>query len=107
MLCNSAENPGRAEGDDQASRDEIYALGIADLDALATHLGICPFAVADQPTSIDACVYSFLANVIRPPIEMPLKSHAPTRQALCVYVERMEAALAMPMQHRPEPRRAE
>jgi glutathione S-transferase len=94
----------RRQGYGRHSRDEIYALGIADLDALATHLGGRPFAVADRPTSVDASVYSFLVSVIWPPIEMPLKRHALTRQALCAYLERMEPILAGSVPHRPEPR---
>jgi glutathione S-transferase len=99
------------QGYGRHSRDEIYALGITDLDALAIHLAARPFAVAERPTSFDACIYAFLVSLMRPPIELPLKSHALAKPALCQYVERMEAVLAeaaaqqqpAPVQYRAEP----
>src|SRR5262249_31725334 len=93
----------QGQGYGRHSRDEVYVLGGADLEALAIHLDGRAFAVADHPTSFDASLYSFLASVMRPPIEMPLKARALAERALCAYVERMETALAKAAQQPPEP----
>lgn len=87
------------QGCGRHSREEIYALGIADLDAIAVQLEARSFAVADHPTSFDACLYAFLLSLTRPPIDMPLKDHAVARPAFGAYAERMEGALATPQQY--------
>ncbi|MEI6558673.1 MAG: glutathione S-transferase family protein [Rhodospirillaceae bacterium] len=75
-------------------RDEIYALGCADLDALAAILGDRPFFLTDRPTSVDAGVHAFMASIVKPPIETPLKAHAAGHGALGAFVARMDARLA-------------
>ena len=76
------------------SRDEIYALGCADLDALAGILGDQAFFLTDRPTSADSCAHAFLANILKPPIDNPLKAHCQTLAPLVGFVERMDARLA-------------
>jgi glutathione S-transferase len=58
------------------SIEEIQAIGRADLTALADFLGDKPYFMGAQPTSLDASAYSFLANLLWVPLEMPLKAHA-------------------------------
>ncbi len=83
-----------AQGYGRHTRDEIYALGAADLTAIATLIAGREFAVADRPTSFDAVLYAFLASILRPPIETPLKQAALRRPALAEYVTRVERVLA-------------
>jgi glutathione S-transferase len=71
--------------------DEIYALGDADVEALAATIRPNGFAVADHPTSYDASLYGVLANIIAAPIETPLAERARRHQALVDYVERVRA----------------
>lgn len=82
-----------AQGYGRHSPDDIYALGMADLDALATRLASRPFAVADRPTSFDATLFAFLLSVTRPPIDTPLKSQALADRTLLAYAARMESTL--------------
>jgi glutathione S-transferase len=83
-----------AQGYGRHTREEIYAMGAADLAAIATRLGSRGFALADGPTSFDAVLYGFLANILRPPVETPLKACALGHAALADYVARVEDALA-------------
>jgi glutathione S-transferase len=85
-----------AQGYGRHTRDEIYAIGAADLGAIATVIAGRDFAVADRPTSFDAVLYAFLASILRPPIETPLKQAAPQHPALADYVTRVERVLAQP-----------
>lgn len=84
----------RAQGYGRHSRDEVYALGAADLEALAAQLERRSYAVADRPSSFDATLHAFLLSVLRPPIENPLRARALALPTLGAYVERMEARLA-------------
>lgn len=68
------------------SREEIYAIGCADLTALGDFLGDKAFFMGAQPTSLDACAYAFLANLLWVPLDSPLKQHAlkyPNFEAFC------------------------
>ncbi len=78
------------------SREEIYQMGYADLDALALVLGDRPFFVADHPTSVDACAYGFLANLLKAPVDSPLKAHAAGHKGLSAFVTRMDGHLGLP-----------
>lgn len=84
----------RGQGYGRHARDEVYALGIADLDALATLLGDRPYAVCDHPTSFDAVIHAFLMAIVRPPVETPLKAHALANRRLMDYLDRMDDVLA-------------
>ena len=52
---------------------EIYAMGRADLEAIAEHLGDKPFFLGDRITTIDAVAYGYLANILLIPLETELK----------------------------------
>jgi glutathione S-transferase len=73
------------------SRDEIYALGRADLDVLSEFLGEKDFFLGKKPTTLDATAYAFIANVLVAPFETPLKEHAATLSNLAPYCARMKA----------------
>ena len=84
----------RGQGTLRHSPEEIYALGCADVDALAALLGDKPFFLTDRPTSADLCVHAFVANILKPPFENPLKAHARTLPALEAFVARIDERLA-------------
>ena len=75
--------------------DEIYAMGRADLEAVADFLGDRPFLLGEQLTSIDAVAYAFLANVIYLPFETELKRAALGFPTLVTYCEAMEQGLQL------------
>lgn len=74
---------------------EVYATGIADLTAIARQLGQHKYAVGDQVTSFDATLYSFLFNIVRVPLETPLKEAALKEASVPGYLERMDEVLRM------------
>lgn len=71
------------------TREEVYAFGCNDLTDLAHLLGDQPFFLGNKPTSLDACAYAFLANILQTPIESPLKQHALTLPVLKRYCDNM------------------
>lgn len=74
---------------------EVYATGIADLTAIAWQLSQYKYAVGNQVTSFDATVYAFLFNIVRVPLETPLKHAASENASILLYLERMDDALKM------------
>ncbi|MEZ5650951.1 MAG: glutathione S-transferase family protein [Burkholderiaceae bacterium] len=81
----------RGHGMGRHSAEEIYAIGKRDVDALADFLGEKPFMMGEQPTSIDATVHAFMANLLWVPADSPVQRHARTRPNLEAYCQRMKA----------------
>jgi glutathione S-transferase len=73
------------------TRDDIYAMGKAELDAFSTLLGDRPYLFGDTPTSYDASLFGEIANVLGFPTQNPLKSHAETLSNLVAFRERVTA----------------
>ncbi len=71
------------------SAAEIEALGKADLSAAAAFLGDKAYFMGDQPTSLDATAYAFLANAVYAPFNSPLTIHARRLVNVAPYCERM------------------
>src|SRR5215472_7967718 len=63
----------RAHGLGLHSRDEIYAMGAKDVDAIAVQLGAKSFLLGAEPTSADAAVWPYILGTLVPPMESPLK----------------------------------
>ena len=84
-----------AEGLGRHRRDEIYAMGEADLAALASVLGARPFFAADRPTTIDATAYGTLANILLVPVESGLKRSAAGFANLVAWTDAMERRLGV------------
>jgi glutathione S-transferase len=73
------------------SEAEIHAIGKRDITALADFLADKPFFMGDEPCSLDATAYGFLANLIWPPVESTLKQHAMKYPQLEAYCQRMRS----------------
>ncbi len=69
--------------------EEISMLGKQDIDALSDFLDNKPYFFGDQPTSLDACAFGMLINIIDCPIESPLKLYGLTKENLNIYVNRI------------------
>ncbi len=80
----------QAQGIGRHSREEVIARGQADIQALAALLGEGPYVVGESPTSFDACVYAFLANMVAPTPEMPLTAEVVAHERLVAYCARMK-----------------
>ena len=82
-----------AQGVGRHSRDEIYALGKADLKAIEFFIGKNTFIVSDHPTSYDAVVFAFLSTLVCLDIPSPLRDFIERSSKLKEYIARMETYL--------------
>jgi glutathione S-transferase len=83
-----------SQGIGRHTRDEIYQMGMEDLDAVSAILGDKSFLFGDQPSMADATAYGFLISIIGPDIATPLKAHAIGLPNLVTYCERMGEVFA-------------
>jgi glutathione S-transferase len=70
---------------------EIYAIGCRDVTALADFLADKPYMLGEQPSSLDASAYAFLANLLWAPVDSPIRNHAQGLPKLDAYCRRMKA----------------
>ena len=73
------------------SRDEIYAFGISDINALSQVLGDQEFLFGTSPSVADATAFGMLINIVGPDIPSPLKDAVAANPHLRAYVSRMQA----------------
>lgn len=79
------------------SRDEVYSIGARDLQALSDFLYDKEmFFGTPEPTLLDVCVHAYTANILRVPIDSPLKTALKSHQNLVEHVARMDAVLGLP-----------
>jgi glutathione S-transferase len=79
------------QGIGRHSHDEIMAMGKADIDAMVQILGDKPYLLGDEPTSIDAIGYGFVAQLMYTPFTDELITYAKTRKTLVAYTDRIRA----------------
>ena len=70
---------------------EILVIGQRDITALADYLGDKPYFMGEQPCTLDATVYAFVANLLWAPVESALKQHAQRFPQLEAYCARMRS----------------
>ena len=61
------------QGIGRYERDEVYVRGIADLRVLADLVPASGFLFGAKPSSCDAAIYGFIANIYFYEIDTPLK----------------------------------
>jgi glutathione S-transferase len=71
--------------------EEVFELGMKDLDALSACLEDKQYFLGEQPTTLDASAFGFLINTIGCPIESPLKDYGLAKRNLRNYVGRVKA----------------
>jgi len=71
--------------------EEVFELGMADIDALSDCLGDNEYFIGNRPTTLDASAFGFLINTIGCPIESPLKEYGLVKRNLRNYVDRIKA----------------
>jgi glutathione S-transferase len=74
--------------------DQAYARGIADLQALADLIPADGYLHGARPTSIDAGIYGFVANIHFYPIATPLKAAVSAHPNLVRHCEAIHAAVS-------------
>ena len=62
--------------------DAAYSRGLADLGVLADLIPIDGYLHGAEPTSVDAGIYGFIANIFFYTIDTPLKQFVSSRQNL-------------------------
>lgn len=75
---------------------EAYARGLADLEVMSRLLPETGFVSGDRPTSIDAAIYGFVANIWFYPIETPLKEFLRREPRLARHTEAIHTLVARP-----------
>lgn len=81
----------RGHGMGRHSAAEIHAIGCRDVTAVADFLADKPFMLGNEPTSLDASAYAFLANLMWAPVDSPIQRHARARPTLEAFCQRMKA----------------
>jgi glutathione S-transferase len=74
------------------SVDEVWGIGVRDVDALSAYLADKPFLMGEAPTSVDASAHAFLSHLtvgFASPVEERIRSHA----NLGAYAARMNGRL--------------
>ena len=73
--------------------EAVYARGVADLEVLADLLPACGFLFGAKPTSIDAGIYGFTANIFFYEIDTPLKAFLASRPNLAAHCRSVHVLL--------------
>jgi glutathione S-transferase len=68
---------------------QVVERAVRDLRALESTLGQKPYFMGDQPTSIDATAYAFLANILLAPVPSETREQLRALPGLVSYVARM------------------
>lgn len=79
----------KGHGMGRHSAAEIYQISAADLQALSDFLADKPYFMGDQPTTLDASAYGVLANILKAPLNSPLRDKAEQLSNLGSYCDRM------------------
>lgn len=80
----------KGQGMGRLAHEEMFALGMEDIDSLGNFLDNKAYFFGDKPTSLDASAYGVLVNTLACPIESPLKEYALSKQNLLDYCRRMQ-----------------
>ena len=73
--------------------DAAYARGLADLQVLANLLAASDYLHGARPTSADAAIYGFIANILFYPIETPLRAFVASQPDLVRHCSAIHAAI--------------
>ncbi len=77
------------QGFGRHTADEQDDLAIADLDALATLIGDKPFLMGEKPCAADATVFAFVASLLAPVFDSPVRTAAERHPNLTGYRDRI------------------
>jgi glutathione S-transferase len=81
----------QGQGMGRHSQEEVYRLGVEDVRAVSDFLAHKPFLMGERPTTVDATVYAYLANILEVPLESPVKDFGLSRDNLVRYLQRMRS----------------
>ena len=75
------------------SSEEIIQIICADFQALSDFIADKPFFMGDKPTTLDATVYAYIGNFIKPPYGSLIVDYVLQLKNLCQHYERMKKAI--------------
>lgn len=78
------------QGIGRHSEADIYHMGLEDLSVISTLLKESSFLLGNEPATIDACGYAFIANILYVPLSSPLKEYAESQPHFATYCEKMK-----------------
>lgn len=78
------------QGMGRHTAEENYALARADMTALSDYLGERSYFMGEDPTSLDATAYAWLAHILWVPFQGPVKEYAVSLPNLVAYCHRMK-----------------
>jgi len=81
------------QGIGRFSPTAAYARGLADLRVLANLVPTHDYLFGPTPTSVDAAIYGFIANIYFYPIETPLRQFVSSRANLVRHCTAIHAAV--------------
>lgn len=79
----------RLQGLGRHSEQEIAELGVRDIEALSTLLGDKPFLFGDKPSGADATVFAFIAEILVPIADTPVRTATESKANLVAYRDRL------------------
>ena len=82
-----------AQGIAKHSPEEIYAMGIKDVEALATYLSGKTWFGNNKPCLLDISAVTMLASFLKVPMNTPVKAHINSNPQLVKYIENGMATL--------------
>jgi glutathione S-transferase len=91
MVRRKVRKSLQAHGIGRHSAGEITALAARGIDAIAEFLGTKPYFFGDEPTGVDATIFSFVASALCPTFKTPRRAAAERHDNLKRYVGRMTA----------------
>ncbi len=89
ILKGSVKKALRNHGLGRHSAHDIWKLGVADVQALSHWLGNRSFGFGDQPTVVDAVMFSQVGCILHTPWDFPLKTETLKCRNLVDHTERM------------------
>ena len=91
MIRRQVRKSLRAHGMGRHSLDEIARLGVRGVDSIADYLGTKPYFMGSEPSGADATIFAFVAGLLCPHFETPIRTAAERHDNLKRYVGRMTA----------------
>jgi glutathione S-transferase len=91
MVRKKALEKFDAQGIGRHSDQEIYALGIRDVQAFSELLADGPYLFGEQPTSFDASAFGVIGNTKDGPFASPLQDAVRNTRNVAEYIDRIRA----------------
>lgn len=89
MVRKKVLNQLHMQGTGRHSKEELTHMAKKSLEAIAQLLGTKKYILGEHPTSYDATLFAFLANILFTPLFSPLKQEAEKFETFIPYCYRM------------------